>query len=264
MYRTFAKLHVQKNVENVLKAIAKDRRDKAFCDLEIVCGETRFEVHRVVVCFYSSVIRAACLGPWKEGACGVYKIKDCPDALVERMLDYIYTGDYDELSSKGPAEVGQEPLQKVAKLQPAPHMMLHAKMMKLGDMYLIEELVQFACQRFMKLLTSETTKNILVDIIPEIYAFQSNSANGIRNSVVGLMRERLAQLPLAADVDGPLGDVMRGVPEFTRDLLKSYVDAPILGHCVNCGNDKTVPLAPLQFKCLLCGKGGALELGCKR
>ncbi|CCE31606.1 uncharacterized protein CPUR_05459 [Claviceps purpurea 20.1] len=264
MDRPSAKWHAQKHSENVLKAIAKDRREKAFCDLEIVCGETRYQVHRVVVCSYSSVIRTACLGPWKEGTCGVYRIKDCPDVLVERMLDYIYTGDYDELSSKGPAEVGQEPPQKVAKLQSAPHTMLHAKMTKLGDMYLIEGLVQFATQRFMKLLTSETTKNILVDIIPEIYAFRSNSANGIRNGVVGFMRERLAQLPLAADVDGPMWDIMRDVPEFTRDLLKSYVDAPILGHCVNCGDEKTVPLAPLQSKCLLCRKGGALELGCKR
>ncbi|KAG5965629.1 hypothetical protein E4U58_002766 [Claviceps cyperi] len=247
MDRTPAKWHVQKHPEKILKAIAKDRRDQAFCDLEIVCGKTRFQVHRVV-----------------EGGCGVYEIKDCSDALVERMLDYIYTGNYDELSSKGPAEEGQEPSKKTAKVGPAPQVMLHVKMMELGDLYLIEGLVQLASNRFMKLLTSETTKNILADIIPEVYAFESNSANGIQNSVVGLMRERLAQLPLAADVDGSLGDVMRDVPEFTRDLLKSYVDAPILGHCRDCGNDRTVPLAPLQYKCLLCHKGGALGFGFKR
>ncbi|KAG6087041.1 hypothetical protein E4U15_000176 [Claviceps sp. LM218 group G6] len=258
MERKAAKWQVQKHSENLLKAIAKDRRDKAFCDLEIVCGETRFQVHRVVVCSYSSVIRAACLGPWKESACGVYEIKDCSDALVRRMLDYIYTSDYDELSSKDPTEEGQEPSQNIAKVGPAPQVMLHVKMMELGEMYLVEGLVQLASKRFMKVLTSETTTNIFVDIIPEVYALESNSANGIRNNVVGCMRERLAKLPLTADVDGPLGDVMKNVPEFTRDLLKSYVDAPILGHCVSCGVDKTVPLAPSQSKCLLCHKGGAV------
>ncbi|KAG6076733.1 hypothetical protein E4U16_002622 [Claviceps sp. LM84 group G4] len=247
MDRTPAKRHVQKHSENVLKAIAKDRRDKAFCDLEIVCGEARFPVHRVV-----------------EGACGVYEIKDCSESLVERMLDYIYTSDYDELSSKGAAEEGQEPSQKVAKVGPAPQVMLHVKMMELGDMYLVEGLVQLASARFMKLLKSKTTTNILIDIIPEVYTLDSNSANGIRNSIIGLMRERLAQLPLAADVNGSLGSVTRDVPRFTRDLLKSYVDAPILGHCGSCGNDKTVPLAPLQSKCLICHKGGAMGLGNKR
>ncbi|KAG6033294.1 hypothetical protein E4U40_005483 [Claviceps sp. LM458 group G5] len=248
MDRTPAKWHVQKHSENVLKAIAKDRRDKAFCDLEIVCGE----------------LASKFIGSSSEGACGVYEIKDCSDSLVERMLDYIYTSNYDELSSKGPAEEGQEPSQCVAKVGPAPQVMLHVKMMELGDMYLVEGLVQLAWKRFMKLLKSETTTNILVDIIPEVYTLESNSANGIRNNVVGFMRERLAQLPLAADVDGPLGTVTRDVPDFTRDLLKSYVDAPILGHCGSCGNDKTVPLAPLQSKCLLCHKGGALGLGYKR
>ncbi|KAG6311947.1 hypothetical protein E4U22_002243 [Claviceps purpurea] len=90
------------------RAIAKDRADGEFCDLEIVCGETRFRAHRIVVCSRSAVIRAACLGPWKEGACGVYEIKESSDVLVQRLLDYIYTGKYDDFPSKITVEQDQE------------------------------------------------------------------------------------------------------------------------------------------------------------
>ncbi|KAG6263917.1 hypothetical protein E4U49_001977 [Claviceps purpurea] len=247
--------------EKVLKAMAKDRRDGTFCDLDIVCGETRFHAHRVVVCSHSSVIQDACLGPWKEGACGVFEIKDSSDALVRRMLDYIYTGNYDDLSSKGPTQDGKRSSTKVAKLGSAPHVLLHAKMMELGDMYLVDGLGLFADERFGILLKSETTRNILVDIIPEVYAMEIKSCKLIRKTLIDLMRRRLAHRPLPAEVEGSLENATRDVPEFTRDLFKSFKDMPVLGHCRNCGgNAKTVPVAPLQLKCLLCDRGGASDL----
>ncbi|KAG6042828.1 hypothetical protein E4U39_005387 [Claviceps sp. Clav50 group G5] len=268
--------------EKVLRAVAKDRRDGTFCDLDIVCGETRFHVHRVFVCSHSPVIQAACLGPWKvkslkrhpfgtpefpllthlqEGACGVFEIKESSDALVGRMLDYIYTGTYDDLPSNAPTQDGKRSSTKVAKLGPAPHVLLHAKMMELGDKYLVDGLGLFANERFGILLKSETTRNILVDIVPEVYAMEFKSCRLIRKALIDSMRRILAHRTLSAEVEGSLEDATRDVPEFTRDLFKSFKDMPVLGHCTNCGgNTKTVPVAPLQLKCLLCRRGGAWSL----
>ncbi|KAG6238746.1 hypothetical protein E4U25_001452 [Claviceps purpurea] len=433
----------RKHYRSFVRTIAKDCNDEAFCDLEIVCGERRFPAHRNVVCLHSSVIRAACLGPWKEadcgvfeiketshtlvrrmidyiysgdyddfdstilvqkdnlspqevaefdiadyltlhinmmelgdmymveglseltsekfakhlvsqtardilviviprvyalkidssdtirhvviesmkkklcqlpladdveeslkdvaenipeftrgliksymvalmmlggnfgfedskssqesedfeGACGVFEIKESSDALVRRMLDYIYTGNYDDLPSKGPTQDGKRSSTKVAKLGSAPHVLLHAKMMELGDMYLVDGLGLFANERFGILLKSETTRNILVDIIPEVYAMEIKSCKLIRKTLIDLMRRRLAHRPLLAEVEGSWENATRDVPEFTRDLFKSFKDMPVLGHCRNCGgNAKTVPVAPLQLKCLLCDRGGASDL----
>ncbi|KAG5988456.1 hypothetical protein E4U52_006576 [Claviceps spartinae] len=230
--------------EKVLRAMAKDRRDGTFCDLDIVCGETRFHAHRVV-----------------EGACGEFEIKESSDVLVKRMLDCIYTGNYDDLPSNTPTQDGKKSSTKVAKLGPAPQVLLHAKMMDLGDMYLVDGLGLFANERFGVLLKSETTRNILVDIVPEVYAMEFKSCRLIRKTLVDSMRRRLASRPLSAEVEGSMEDATRDLPEFTRDLFKSFKDMPVLGHCTNCGgNAKTVPVAPLQLKCLLCDRGGAWSL----
>lgn len=176
------------------------------------------------------------------------------------MLDYIYTSDYDELSSKDPTEEGQEPSQNIAKVGPAPQVMLHVKMMELGDMYLVDGLSLLASERFAKVLTSETTENILDNIIPEVYALDFNSSKVIRKTVIDYMRKRLAREPLAADVKKSLEQAMTDVPVFIHQLLESFIDSPVLGHCRTCGVEKTVPIKPLQRKCLLCNRGGALEL----
>ncbi|KAG6067757.1 hypothetical protein E4U32_002926 [Claviceps aff. humidiphila group G2b] len=229
--------------EKVLGAIEKDRRDGTFCDLDIVCGETRFHAHRVV-----------------EGASGEFEIKESSDALVRRMLDYIYTGNYDDLPSNHPKQDGKRSSPKVAKLGPAPHVLLHAKMMELGDMYLVDGLGLFANERFGVFLKSETTRNILVDIVPEVYAMEFKSCRLIRKILIDCMRKRLARRPFPAEAEEPFEDATRDVPEFTRDLVKSYKDMPVLGHCDSCGNTKTVPVSPLQLKCLLCNRGGASNL----
>ncbi|KAG6067756.1 hypothetical protein E4U32_002925 [Claviceps aff. humidiphila group G2b] len=270
--------------------MARDRKDGEFCDLEIVCGGTRFRAHRIVVFSRSAVIRAACLGPWKEGACGVFEIKESSDALVQRLLDYIYTGKYDDFPSKIAVEQDQESSSDSSELSHLSDasdasdasdsddssessessdssqkvvdcpVMGHAKMMELGDMYLVDGLSLLASERFAKVLTSETTENILDNIIPEVYALNFNSSKVIRKTVIDYMRKRLAREPLAADVKKSLEQAMTDVPVFIHQLLESFIDSPVLGHCRTCGVEKTVPIKPLQRKCLLCNRGGALEL----
>ncbi len=92
----------------------------------IVCGQTRFNIHRAIVCLQSPVIHAACapasvndtaprashrkvrygailyracvLAYWRQEATGgVFEIKEWPEELVSRMIDYMYRGDYGEM-----------------------------------------------------------------------------------------------------------------------------------------------------------------------
>ncbi|KAG6072244.1 hypothetical protein E4U33_003317 [Claviceps sp. LM78 group G4] len=241
----------RKYSEKVLEAIAKDRNDGKFCDLEIVCGKTRFPAHRNVVCLRSSVICTACLGPWKEAASGVFEIKETSPVLIGRMLDYIYTGDYadfnanDCLSVQETRENADPDVEDELGLVPGDHVTLHARMMELGDMYLVDGLSRLASDKFTLHLASTGMDTIILDIIPRVYAFKFCSSNAIRKSVVVQMRAKLEQRPWAAGVEEHLEDVTRDVPEFTRELLKCYIEMP---HD-NCGKKKTVVgVVPLPRK----------------
>ncbi|KAG6100824.1 hypothetical protein E4U14_006970 [Claviceps sp. LM454 group G7] len=137
------------------------------------------------------------------------------------MLDYIYRDTYDELPSKAPAKEGQESYEKAAKLGTAAHVMLHAKMMELGDIYMIEGLGDHASKKFETLLASETTRNLVVNVVPEVYAMNFHSSTIIRNMIVQSLRKKLHPPPLETD--------LVEVPEFALDMVLSYCNAPNFG-----------------------------------
>ncbi|KAG6072243.1 hypothetical protein E4U33_003316 [Claviceps sp. LM78 group G4] len=217
--------------DDILRKLAKSRNDKSWCDLQIVCGKRRFNAHRIVVCLSSSVIEKACPRPWKEGTRTVYEIKGFSSALVERMLDYIYTRTYDELPSKATAKEGEESPHKAAKLSPAAHVMLHAKMMELGDIYMVAGLSRHASKKFETLLARETTRTLLVDIVPAVYALKFDSSTTIREIILHSLRKKLYPPPLATDIVETMAEVLRVVPEFSNDMTMSYCNAP--NHGVN-------------------------------
>ncbi|KAG6144513.1 hypothetical protein E4U12_004807 [Claviceps purpurea] len=210
----------QKHRETFARKIAKDRDDGAFCDLEIVCGERRFPAHRTV-----------------EAARGVFEIKETSHVLVRRMLDYIYTGDYDRFDAGTLAQKDHFSPQQVAQFDTADNVTLHSEMMELGDMYMIEGLSQLTSEKFAEHLENQTTRDILVTIIPKVYALKSDSFDKIRKILIDCMRRKMAQVPLGDDIEESLKDVTIRLPEFTCELLKSYIEALVLNHCDICEND---------------------------
>ncbi|GES66819.1 BTB/POZ domain protein [Aspergillus terreus] len=63
-----------------------------YSDLTIVCGDREFPAHRLVVCPQSEYFARACDGKFKESS-GRIEIHDTDPILVEKTLDFIYTGD---------------------------------------------------------------------------------------------------------------------------------------------------------------------------
>lgn len=253
----------------------RDGADGKFCDLNIVCDEVRFQAHRVIVCLQSPIIRAACAGPWKvkqqsrqsrvtrrrsrkslqEATSGTFEIKESSPVLIKRMLDFMYTGCYGQVSSGNAVEEDERLSEELDELGTTCPMVLHARMMALDVMYMVNGLGQVAMEKVKKLVQQATTSYLLTGCIPEIYALTFDSCGSIRQTVIDSVREKTSQLPLDPDTKGRLDDVMQIVPEFTRELLKSCLYAPLLGHCDRCGHDKTVPAVPSQCKCGTCGRG---------
>ncbi|KAG6182606.1 hypothetical protein E4U36_003232 [Claviceps purpurea] len=192
------------------KFLPRDREDGAFCDLEIVCGGRRFPAHRNV-----------------EATRGEFEIKETSHVLVRRMLDYIYTGDYDRFDSSTLAKKDHFSPQEVAKFDTADHITLHSKMMDLGDMYMIEGLTQLTSEKFAEYLENQTTRDILVTIIPKVYdlELEFDSFNRIREIVTDCVRRKLVQVPLGDDIKESLRDTMIHRPEFVCGLLISMIEA---------------------------------------
>ncbi|KAL7944211.1 hypothetical protein V8C42DRAFT_326164 [Trichoderma barbatum] len=70
-------------------------RSGQFSDLTLVCQGEEFKIHRVVACPQSPVLSAAISGEFKESLTGVIEIEHFDSETVRRMVEYLYTGNYD-------------------------------------------------------------------------------------------------------------------------------------------------------------------------
>ncbi|KAG6042827.1 hypothetical protein E4U39_005386 [Claviceps sp. Clav50 group G5] len=144
------------------------------------------------------------------------------------MLDYIYTGDYDDFDSSILVQKDHLSPQEVAELDIVDYLNLYLKMMELGDMYMVEGLSQLS-EKFAKHLASQTAGHILVTIVPKVYALKIDSSDTLRKVVIDCMRNKLSELPLGNDVEKYLNDVSQNITDFTCELLKSSLEALMLG-----------------------------------
>ncbi|CEJ55322.1 hypothetical protein PMG11_01586 [Penicillium brasilianum] len=64
-----------------------------YSDLTIICGDTEFKAHKLVVCSQSAYFQRAFYGSFKE-AYEPIRFPDKEPELMEKFLEYLYTGDY--------------------------------------------------------------------------------------------------------------------------------------------------------------------------
>lgn len=74
-----------------------------FSDLKLVCQGKEFRIHKLVACSQSSVIATALKGEFKEAQSGIITIEQFDAETVRRMVEYLYTGDYDQIEAKSKA-----------------------------------------------------------------------------------------------------------------------------------------------------------------
>ncbi|KAK5710260.1 hypothetical protein LTR17_019030 [Elasticomyces elasticus] len=65
-------------------------------DLIIRCADDRWTVHKVIVCAQSPVLAKACEGRFKEAEEGLITLQEDDPRVVEAMLQFIYTLDFDD------------------------------------------------------------------------------------------------------------------------------------------------------------------------
>ncbi|CAI6088670.1 unnamed protein product [Clonostachys chloroleuca] len=67
-----------------------------YSDMKLVCQGCEFKVHKVVVCTQSPVLATAIQGVFQESRTGIINIENFEPSTVSRMVEFLYTGDYDD------------------------------------------------------------------------------------------------------------------------------------------------------------------------
>jgi len=160
--------------------------------------------------------------------------------MVRRFVDYLYTGNY-----------------KVGSTDSCFALSVHATMFAFGDKYLIEGLKDLSVKKYSDVLDRETDTAAFLRSLPDVYTMTPESARGLRDKAVWFARERLAAAHCSPEITSVFEKVADDVPEFTKDLLTSFLQQPCVGRCWDCGRNKLVAVDVLQSRCKKCGKGGA-------
>ncbi|KAH8811099.1 hypothetical protein F5884DRAFT_830995 [Xylogone sp. PMI_703] len=70
--------------------------NEKFSDMIIRCGGRDFKAHRAVVCTQSSFFDKALTGGFQEGSSDVVELREDDPDVVERFLQFLYTGNYED------------------------------------------------------------------------------------------------------------------------------------------------------------------------
>ncbi|KAK4961874.1 hypothetical protein LTR10_002367 [Elasticomyces elasticus] len=80
----------------LINALKKAFQNSKHSDLIIRCADNRWDVHKLIVCSQSPVLAKACEGAFKEAEEGLITLHEDDPWVVEAMLEFIYTLDFDD------------------------------------------------------------------------------------------------------------------------------------------------------------------------
>ncbi|KAL7821847.1 hypothetical protein V8C26DRAFT_323121 [Trichoderma gracile] len=193
-------------------AMLMAQRDGELCDFELVCNGHSIRLHKVVVCLQSRVIKAACTGSFEE-ASGRYEMQDCDFDDVQRLVNFLYAGDY----YWGETEQTHE-------------LAVHISMFALADKYLIDGLLKRATSYFQRAVRLEEDIRIVSQYTKIVYGLQFDSSKSLRDVLLEYFRQEVKYLAAKSDVQQSLEHLMGEVPEFAKDIAMSYIRQP----CTDC------------------------------
>ncbi|KAF5649338.1 kelch 8 [Fusarium sp. NRRL 52700] len=143
--------------------------NKCLSDVVIRCNGQEFAVHGLVLFCHSDYFKKQLTGPWKESDDRIIDIKDFDSNIVEAMLRFIYSFDYNV-----PPDT--------------PALVFHAKVYQIGDKYRIETLKQHSLDNFKSVIkeaeaTAEYASD-LADAITTVYTTTPSEDRGLRDIVM--------------------------------------------------------------------------------
>jgi hypothetical protein len=175
----------------------------------------------------------------QESLSGVYEMNEDPLNMVEKLIDYFYTADYDEcVVSAGETEYGPV----VSGFQ------VHTRMFALADKYDIEGLRILSVEKYSRRLKEASTSpkyQEFLESVPEVYDLPPPSARPLRNEVTHFARISLAKFLKGQSVREAYEKIAVDTPDFIKDVLDLYME-----ECFTCGSHQA-----MDARCRQCGRG---------
>jgi hypothetical protein len=205
--------------KNRLIIISRARENHEFTDFAFVCGDTRFQVHKVIICSQSTVFHAACTGPFKvrlllilmnaanitqESSTNEIDLSEFSVDHVKWLIDFLYTGAY--------------LVPKDSNLDD------HIYMFAMGDMYMIESLAEYAAWKFRCELSDLLMLEEVLPLIPLVYNSTPDHRQELREELVKFLRSPGPGIKEDMETRGWYDELAAECPEFIKDLLFSYLE----------------------------------------
>ncbi|KAF5604639.1 hypothetical protein FPANT_1428 [Fusarium pseudoanthophilum] len=181
---------------------ARDKHE--FTDFAFVCGDTRFQAHKVIVCIQSKVFHAACTGPFKESYTNEIDLSEFSVDHVKWLVDFLYTGAYIVPEDSDLDD--------------------HIYMFAMGDMYNIEPLAEYAAWQFRCGLPDVLTLEEVLPLIPLVYNSTPDHRHELREELVMFLRSPSPGIKADMKAREWYDDMAVECPEFIKDLFYSYLE----------------------------------------
>lgn len=159
---------------------------------------------------------------------------DDPSPIVDKLLQYLYTGDYTSILGKNGENVDISALQ------------LHARVFALADKYDVQGLCELVMAKYYSRLEDDFNAVEFLESIPDVYHLTPPEIGTQRTLAIHFARKFLEKTLHDTAYKKIYHDITLQVPTFTKYLLDSYIASPILADCVNCGSAK--PMQALQAR----------------
>ncbi|KAL2006817.1 hypothetical protein VTN00DRAFT_9485 [Thermoascus crustaceus] len=229
-----------------------------FSDFTIVCGDSEWKVHRVILCAQSQYFRVICKECYREGTSRRLELKEEDPDVIQAVLSFLYTDDYetdvigDSQDANGrdtgeeeeihngstlsttETETNEEP-PKVGAEQATVHAYAalvnrHVQIYACADRFCISHLKNLAAERFQEQLSlllghledSRDKGKVLAAIIPEVYQTTPSTDRQLRD----ILAEKIAEaIPgLLAEGNDEIASVFTGVGRCAWDVLVRFKD----------------------------------------
>ncbi|KAI0859965.1 hypothetical protein F4860DRAFT_481275 [Xylaria cubensis] len=157
-----------------------------YSDLTISCGQSRYRVHKALVCPQSNFFTAACGAGFKETRERIVDLPDDDPWAVKMMVHYFYHFEYDTQSvmesSQNSSEATHASLGEASQIPSS--LVLHAKIYALAEKYNICGLKDFALQEFKAAAAEHWATPGFLEAARVAYISTIEADRGLRDVVV--------------------------------------------------------------------------------
>lgn len=180
----------------------------------------------------------------QESEESTYHLPDEMSFVVDKMIDYLYTGDYSDPTDKGPEDGNpKEQWDTMSSLQ------LHAKLFALGDKYDIPELCDLTLEKYSK-RAGEDNPSEYLDSLADVFFSPTIQNTALKEAAVRIPRGYLGVRLQYESVRMKYDSVITQVPEYANQLLLTFWELPYMHYCKLC--EPNTPLWPTGGTCRKC------------